>query len=91
MPSKVANLMGDEVCTGNQSARIVTSQPTTANVKVAREGKLVLLTIGGGTIRMEWKTAMMIGQWLMSRGVEAKFLDGDSKRLLIEKDRNGVA
>ena len=63
------------------------ARQTVENVRVTREGTLVVLEIGGGMLRMQWRTAMTIGQWLMARGTEAKFLDGETKRLLIEPDR----
>lgn len=76
----LANKIGD----GNGPAVII-ARETTENVDVFREGEIVGLRIGNSVIRMKYQTAMKIGQWLMSRGAEAKFLASDTKRLLIEK------
>lgn len=64
------------------------AKQTVQNVRVTREGTLVVLQIGNSALRMPWKTAMTVGQWLLSRGTEAKFLDGETQRLVIERDRN---
>lgn len=69
---------------------LVSVRPVTDNVKVGREGTAVLLQIGNSVIRMKWQTALTIGQWLMSRATEAKFLDGESKRYLIDPDKTAA-
>jgi hypothetical protein len=76
----LANKIGD----GN-GPRVISAQPTTENVDVFREGEIVGLRIGNSVIRMKYPTAIKIGQWLMSRGVEAKFLASDTKRIIVER------
>jgi hypothetical protein len=73
-------LLGD-----GEGPKIHAVKPVTGNVKVAREGTLVVLQIGNSTIRMRHGDAMRIGQWLMAKGSEAKFLAGDKNRLQVER------
>lgn len=63
---------------------LVKVRPVTSNVTVSREGTLVILKIGNSHINLKWKDAMTIGQWLLTRGTEAKFLDGETNRLFID-------
>lgn len=78
----LANLFGD-----GDGPAVIASRPTTENVRVSREGEIVVLQIGNSAIRMKYKTAMTIGHWLMVKGTEAKFLASDTKRLLIEREK----
>ena len=73
MSAELENMIGDGVA-------IHSVRPVTGNVKVAREGTLVLLQIGNSTIRLQYADAMRIGQWLMAKGCEAKFQAGDAKK-----------
>ena len=80
MSNDLANLFGD-----GDGPAIIPNRPTTENVAVMREGEIVVLQIGNSLIRMKWKTALTIGHWLTVRAAEAKFLAGETKRLLIER------
>lgn len=82
----LAQKLGDH-CKG---PAIIVAKPISQNVRVSREGVVVAMQIGNSTMRFNWQTAMTIGQWLMSRGVEAKVLEGETQRLIIEKDRHSA-
>lgn len=77
MSTRFENLLGD-----GEGPRIAMVKPVTGNVRVAREGTLVILQIGNATIRLKYRDAMRIGQWLMAKGCEAKFLDGQGGKPL---------
>lgn len=83
MAESLANLIGD-----GDGPAIAIPREVTSGVRVGREGELVTLTIGHHTVRFKSRDAMMIGQWLMSKGYEARMLVGDAKRVVIEPGRN---
>lgn len=77
MSADLENKLGDGAPT------IIVARPVTGDVTVGREGTLVTLRIGNATIRLRHQDAMRIGQWLLAKGCEAKFLSGDKARLQV--------
>lgn len=63
---------------------VIAARPVTAKVGVGREGSLVVLQIGDSAIRMKWRDAMRLAQWLGKRATECKIFDGEGgKRILL--------
>jgi len=55
---------------------IVTRQ-VTGQIRVEREGELVVLRLGTTIVRLKHADAIRVGHWLMSKGIEAKIQAGD--------------
>lgn len=74
MSIELANKMGD-------GGAVLVAKPTAGNISVGREGTLVTLRVGNATLHLKHADAMRVGQWLLAKGNEAKFLAGDTARL----------
>lgn len=80
MSTAFEQLLGD-----GEGPKIHVVRPVCGNVKVAREGTSVVLQVGNATVRFKHQDAMRIGQWLLAKGCEAKFLANDKSRLQVEE------
>jgi len=79
--SDFATLLGDGDGPAVRSVPAIhMARQVTGNIRVAREGELVVMQIGSTTLRLKYKDAMQIGQWLMQRAYEAKVLANDKMR-----------
>ena len=60
--------------------------PKSLNVKVSREVDRVTMQIGNHALTMDYEAAMRLGQWLLAKGCEAKFMAGDmTRRVYVER------
>ena len=57
---------------------LIMARPVTTNWRVGREGEIVTMRIGNGTLRLRYPDAMRLGHALMAKATEAKALAGDT-------------
>lgn len=70
---------GDGPATAGQlptGPHFIMARQVQANVRVSREGELVVLQLGNVVIRLRWQDAIRLGSWLGCKGYEAKVQAG---------------
>ena len=84
MPDTVADFLGDGDAVENRGPAVIMAKPQTKNVRVAREGVMVLFEIGPDKMRFDYRDAILIGQWLQVKGFEAKCLDDNREQIILD-------